>query len=223
MRILMLGNSFTFVNDMPDTLGKMLQAEVVSHSKGGAHLAGQLNPRTELGAKTKAALENETWDYVVLQEYSTGPLRSPDRFYRSVKALCRKIRANGAEPVLYATWAFKRDGKKLAESGLDYEDMNLALYQAYHKAAEDNDALIADVGKQFYELGDRINLFASDDYHPNKAGSKLAAAVIANTIKGKGISFMEGKPIWHCRMPNKEEMEIALADLHMTAEELRIL
>lgn len=48
-------------------------------------------------------------------------------------------------------------------------------------------------------------------------------AVIANTIKGKGISFMEGKPIWHCRMPNEKEMEIALADLHMTAEELRIL
>jgi len=48
-------------------------------------------------------------------------------------------------------------------------------------------------------------------------------AVIANTIKGKGISFMEGKPIWHCRMPNEKEMEIALADLHMTAEELKIL
>ena len=44
--------------------------------------------------------------------------------------------------------------------------------------------------------------------------------VIANTIKGKGISFMEGKPIWHFRMPNKEEMKIALHDLQMTEEEL---
>lgn len=48
-------------------------------------------------------------------------------------------------------------------------------------------------------------------------------AVIANTIKGKGISFMEGRPIWHCRMPNEKEMPIALADLHLTAEELKIL
>lgn len=48
-------------------------------------------------------------------------------------------------------------------------------------------------------------------------------AVIANTIKGKGISFMEGKPIWHCRMPNEQEMPIALADLHLAAEELKIL
>ena len=48
-------------------------------------------------------------------------------------------------------------------------------------------------------------------------------AVIANTVKGKGISFMEGKPIWHCRMPNEQEMPIALADLHLTAEELKTI
>ena len=48
-------------------------------------------------------------------------------------------------------------------------------------------------------------------------------AVIANTIKGKGISFMEGKPIWHCRMPNEQEMVMALADLGLTSEELSIL
>ena len=45
-------------------------------------------------------------------------------------------------------------------------------------------------------------------------------AVIAHTVKGKGISFMENVPIWHYRIPNKEEMEIALRDLHMTQEEL---
>lgn len=44
--------------------------------------------------------------------------------------------------------------------------------------------------------------------------------VVANTIKGKGISFMEGKPLWHMRMPNSEELEIALHDLDMTKEEL---
>ena len=37
--------------------------------------------------------------------------------------------------------------------------------------------------------------------------------IIANTIKGKGISFMENVPIWHYRMPNQEEMEIVKRDL----------
>jgi len=38
--------------------------------------------------------------------------------------------------------------------------------------------------------------------------------VIANTIKGKGISFMENTPIWHYRLPNKEEMKIACKELN---------
>ena len=45
-------------------------------------------------------------------------------------------------------------------------------------------------------------------------------AVIAHTVKGKGISFMEGVPIWHYRIPNEEEMDIALRELQMTREDL---
>ena len=135
MRVLMLGNSFTFFCDMPRTLAALLNAEVVHHTRGGAHLAEQLNPETEMGARTQAAFRDEKWDYVVLQEYSTGPITSPERFYDSVRQLCVQIRENGAVPVLYATWAFKKNGKKLEESGLEYKSMYRGLYDAYHKAA----------------------------------------------------------------------------------------
>jgi|TARA_B100002003_G_scaffold82603_1_gene77155 transketolase len=37
--------------------------------------------------------------------------------------------------------------------------------------------------------------------------------IIADTIKGKGISFMEHSPIWHYRMHNDEEMKIACDEL----------
>ena len=37
--------------------------------------------------------------------------------------------------------------------------------------------------------------------------------VIANTVKGKSISFMERIPEWHHRVPNKEELEIARREL----------
>jgi transketolase len=37
--------------------------------------------------------------------------------------------------------------------------------------------------------------------------------IIAHTIKGKGISFMENTAIWHYRMPNKEEMKVACSEL----------
>lgn len=37
--------------------------------------------------------------------------------------------------------------------------------------------------------------------------------VIANTIKGKGVSFMEGNPNWHHAVPKGEELEIARKEL----------
>lgn len=37
--------------------------------------------------------------------------------------------------------------------------------------------------------------------------------IICNTVKGKGISFMENQPIWHYRSPNKNEYEVACKEL----------
>lgn len=37
--------------------------------------------------------------------------------------------------------------------------------------------------------------------------------IIAHTLKGKGVSYMEGKPEWHSRWPNKEEEQIAMEEL----------
>ena len=37
--------------------------------------------------------------------------------------------------------------------------------------------------------------------------------VMANTIKGKGVSFMEGNHQWHGKAPNKAELEAALKEL----------
>ena len=70
MRILMLGNSFTFTNDMPQMLADLTGAEVVHHTRGGARLSEQLNPNTKLGERTQAALVEERWDYVVPVSYT---------------------------------------------------------------------------------------------------------------------------------------------------------
>ena len=38
-------------------------------------------------------------------------------------------------------------------------------------------------------------------------------AIIANTIKGKGVSFMEDDNNWHYKSPNEEELTLALEDV----------
>ncbi len=37
--------------------------------------------------------------------------------------------------------------------------------------------------------------------------------IIANTLKGKGVSFVEGHGVWHSKVPNAEEMEKIRAEL----------
>jgi len=37
--------------------------------------------------------------------------------------------------------------------------------------------------------------------------------IIAHTVKGKGVSFMENKSTWHGRAPTEEEYKIAMAEL----------
>ncbi|MGB5533889.1 MAG: transketolase, partial [Acidimicrobiia bacterium] len=38
-------------------------------------------------------------------------------------------------------------------------------------------------------------------------------AVIAHTVKGKGVSYMEGDYTWHSKVPNDEEFALAMEEL----------
>ena len=45
-------------------------------------------------------------------------------------------------------------------------------------------------------------------------------AIIAKTIKGKDVSFMENQAGWHGKAPNDEEYAVAMADLEKVGEAL---
>lgn len=184
MKVLMLGNSFTYFHDMPKMVAALLGEEVDSITRGGAYLYQMLDPTDELHTQVMDAIHRQQWDYIVLQEQSNTPVLKPELFHPSVKKLCEIIRENGAKPVLYASWAYREGSEKLASTGLSYAEMDKAMYESYHKAAEENGALVADVGKAFTELRHWIDPYEkTDDYHPSEAGSVLAAHVIAKVLE----------------------------------------
>ena len=45
------------------------------------------------------------------------------------------------------------------------------------------------------------------------AGSRKPYVILAHTVKGKGVSFMENNILWHYRTPQGEEYEAALKEL----------
>jgi len=59
-----------------------------------------------------------------------------------------------------------------------------------------------------HDLGALCELFGN-----LPGGTGKPALIIAHTVKGKGVSFMEGKPIWHYRLPDDDEREILCREL----------
>ena len=53
-----------------------------------------------------------------------------------------------------------------------------------------------------------------DSFNTAKQKKGVPTVIIAKTIKGKGVSFMENEASWHGKAPNKEEYEKAIEELN---------
>lgn len=83
---------------------------------------------------------------------------------------------------------------------------------------------IDDPAAKFRAFGWRVVECDGHDHGSIRAAFDQAMAysgqptlVLAHTIKGKGVSFMEGDFNWHAKVPNDAELEQALAELQGTA------
>jgi hypothetical protein len=176
-RILFLGNSYTYFNNLPGILVKLAAArgkkvDVLMHAPGG----WRLKDHWEKG-NGRAALREQRWDFVVLQDQSTlgtnfyvdgKPRVSSDEMFRPhADQWTAEVRKAGAVPIFYLTWARKASPQDQA-----------ALNSAYIRAAKASDARVAPVGTAWARVrreDPTIDLFLPDGSHPSPAGSYLAA------------------------------------------------
>lgn len=83
------------------------------------------------------------------------------------------------------------------------------------------------IDKKFEAFNFHVINIDGNDFDQIRAAFKEACetkgmptAIIAKTVKGKGVSFMENAAGWHGKAPNDEEYEIAMADLEKAGEAL---
>ena len=83
------------------------------------------------------------------------------------------------------------------------------------------------IDKKFEAFNFHVINIGGNDFDQIRAAFKEAretkgmpTAIIAKTVKGKGVSFMENAAGWHGKAPNDEEYEIAMADLEKAGEAL---
>ena len=81
------------------------------------------------------------------------------------------------------------------------------------------------IDKKFEAFNFHVINIDGNDFDQIRAAFKEAretkgmpTAIIAKTVKGKGVSFMENAAGWHRKAPNDEEYEIVMADLEKAGE-----
>ena len=182
MRVLFIGNSFTYYHDLPHMVAQLLSCETAAVTRGGFYLRQFCDPAEEMFHQVEEQLNNGPWDRVVLQEQSFNAVGNRADFIKSMSILCARVRNAGAEPVLYASWAYREGSEKLEKTGRSYEEMDAGLKMAYALAGKNNEAPCAWVGDAFTRARESFHLYEADDYHPSIYGSYLSACVIARTL-----------------------------------------
>ena len=185
INVLFIGNSKTYYNELPDrfkelaeSLGKEVYAVRTQEKWGGRTLNAFLD---ESGPSEdfKNRVSETKWDYVVLQEQTDASLNE-EQFTQGAKRIIDYIKENSNEDVIpiYSAWSVLADYNEA-----EYDEATSIC----ETAQSENDGEVAYIAKTLlacHSKDSSINLF-TDDRHPSKEGTYLAACCIYGAIYGE--------------------------------------
>lgn len=177
LSILFVGNSYTSVSNMPHLVSLISDSTKVKlitskSTAGGARLSNHW--KGEKGLKTKEIISKGMYDIVVLQEHGWGTIKKKDAFFKYSKELCNLIKASGAKPYFYVTWARQKVPQ--------YQE---TITKTYQQASKENDCgliMVGEAWKLAKTLRPDIQLFAPDGSHPSDLGAFLTACAFVKEL-----------------------------------------
>jgi len=188
LRILFIGNSLTYVNDLPGMVRQLggsnsaRPVTVASVAFGNYSLEDHWNRGDAL-----TAIRQGGWDLVVLQQ---GPSALPESRVNLVEWTGRfagEIRKVGARPAVYMVWP-----------GLGRQEAWDSVTESYAAAAAAARALLLPAGEALrsaYTTDAGLPLFDADGFHPLPLGSFGVALVIyaaAADVSPAGLASAAG-------------------------------
>lgn len=168
--VLLIGNSLTYWNDMPQLLGELLESADI----GPVHIRSVAFPDFGLQdhwveGTARRAIALGAWDVVVLQQGPSATEGRPSLLEYSER-FAGDIRAIGAVPALYMVWpAWTRT--------FDFDGVS----DSYSTAAELVEGLLFPGGEAWrfaWAHDENAPLYGPDGFHPTVAGSYLVALVM---------------------------------------------
>lgn len=188
-RILFIGNSYTFMNNLPKTLEALVNSAGEAFLKtktvafGGYTLERHWNENTATNL-----IKQENWDYVILQEQSHRPVNQRERMHAYIRKFDELIRSFGGKTVLFMTWADQGN-----------PNMTWEIQEAYTTIGKELDIVVAPLGLAWHkalEQRPELALYTFES-HPNSQGVYLNACVFYYLlISGDlgGIPTIDGQP-----------------------------
>lgn len=198
-RVLFLGNSYTYENNLPHMIAQMALSVgdtllFDSRLVGGYTLEDHSNDPISLNK-----IASNQWDYIVLQEQSQRPsFINPNGFLIGFMNLSDYIqeKQSCAQVTAFMTWGYK-DGD-LANcpthpNVCTYSGMQQLITTRYLSIAETNQAEVTPVGVVWKYIRDNypsLSLYQSDGSHPSLIGSYIAACCFYTSIFHKNPIFI---------------------------------
>lgn len=188
--VLFIGNSFTFMNNMPSIFKEIASSKgkkviVDSVVQGGKNFEYHSNQ-----TKTYQMIKSRNWDYIIIQGHS-NELAQPDTKVETnslpfAKKIVDSIRNSNSctQVILYMTWGYKNGNSKWAPIA-SYDSMQYRIKNQYLKFADLLDARVSPVGEVWKTIRANyaaINLYHADNQHPSLYGSYLSACTHYTTI-----------------------------------------
>ncbi len=224
LRVLFLGNSLMFFNDMPALFRNLAEKSgkniyVDSVTRGSATISDFAHSYTDVGAKAYPKLQNEKWDYVIIEPsrritpYEQTTYNAELAAAKVIKEMAEKA---GAEILLYCVWGnndgtltqYDATNPTSMVKGQVHYDYTRKMHVGFLKdvntrfAEQLGGVGVIDAGYAFENsmaIYPNINLYDSDQRHPSLEGSYLAAACVYATIYGESpenIGFTGGTTLY---------------------------
>lgn len=181
-KVLMIGNSYTFYNELP----LLLEATAKVHLPDLAIMASLKGGKDwqwhwEEG-EARSLLENHGWDCVILQNHS----RATQDFYETMRTYGKQMQeaARGARLILYMTWARAHEPEAIS-----------TIAKGYQNLAEELHAEVAPVGlvwREVQALTEPPVLHTEDQSHPTPIGSYLALCTLYAVLTKQSATTLPG-------------------------------
>ena len=207
LRILFVGNSLTYFNDLPGIVTALAGAagEEAPVCRSVVHGGFSLEDHWIQGDALKAIGEGP-WDFVVLQQGPSGSDDGREVLRQYARRFAPAIRKAGGRAALYMVWPGDARPR-------DYGD----VAASYRLAAKDVGGVFVPAGEAWQIIRKQapgIALYRSDGFHPTATGSYLAALVFVGELYGRSPVGLPAT----LRLASGDELAVAPAEAKVLQE-----